>query len=145
MLKWSCPEFEYQEKNNTWFLIAIAVAVIIGLFALWQANFLFLIFIVIAALMVAVWSQKKPKTVNFMLDDRGLWIENIFYSFNKFDSFAIKPESLMFKHKERFKPYLIINFNKDDLEAIRKHLLDFFPEIEYNDSLIEAFTRLFKF
>lgn len=145
MLKWSCSEFEYQEKNNTWFLAVIAATIIIGLFALWQGNFLFLIFAIIAALMVIVWSQKKPKIINFMLDDRGLWIEDVFYSYNKFDSFAIKPGSLMFKHKERFKPYLIISFNKNDLEGIRKHLLDFFPEMEYNNSLIEVFSELFRF
>lgn len=144
-MKWSSPEFEYKEKSNTWFLTVITIAVVIGLLALWQTNFLFLVFTAVAALMIIVWSQKKPKVINFELDDEGLWIERVFYSYNKFGAFAIKRGSLLFEQKERFRPHLIVSFDKKNLDAIRKHLLDFLPEMEYHESLIDALSGFFGF
>lgn len=145
MIKWSSPEFEYYEKNKNWFLVAIIIAVIIALLALWQKNFLFLIFIIIATVMIISLGKKKPNVVDFTIDDKTLWVKDKVYNFDQFESFAIKPGSLLFKNKERFKPYLVVSFNKNDLEAIRKHLLDFLPEIEYGESLVEVLSNYLGF
>ncbi len=144
-MKWSFPEFEYKEKSNTWFLSVIIVAAVVGLLALWQTNFLFLVFTAVAVLMIIIWSQKKPKMINFELSEDGLWIEKVFYSYNKFSAFAIKPGSMLFEQKERFRPHLTVSFDRKDMDSIRKHLLDFLPEMEYHESLIDVFSGFFGF
>lgn len=150
MIKWTAPEFEYFKKTEWWHWALMVIAVILGLVALWQRNFLFLIFIVIAALVVSLLAREKPRDINFELEKRGLLINKKLYEYRTFDSFALRQAqdelgALQFKNKERWRPYLTIPITTDQQEPIRSYLLAFLPEVEYNESAIDALSRLLRF
>ncbi len=51
-INWEAPEFEYREKDVSWYWISIIAAAAIIAFSVWQRNFLFGFFIVIAEMLV---------------------------------------------------------------------------------------------
>ena len=145
MIKWTAPEFEYFKKTEWWQWALIVIAIILGLIALWQRNFLFLIFIAIAAFIIALLAKEKPRNIDFELEKRGLLINKKLYEYRTFASFALKEETLQFKNKERWRPYLTIPIPADQEELVRSYLLAFLPEVEYNESAIDALSRLLRF
>jgi hypothetical protein len=76
VFKWKAPEFEHLEKSTTWYWGSMIVAVLLMGVALWQKNFLFAVFIMLAELALFLFAGEKPKVWNFKIDDKGVTIEN---------------------------------------------------------------------
>jgi hypothetical protein len=74
MITWQAPEFEHRPKTATWYWVSIIVAILLLIFAVWQRNYVFAAFIVIAELLVLVWGSSEPPMVTFMLDEKGLTV-----------------------------------------------------------------------
>jgi hypothetical protein len=62
-INWQAPEFEYRPKSISWYWTSI-----------WDRNFLFGVFIVIAEVLLIAWGNDAPPTVNFVLTDSNLSI-----------------------------------------------------------------------
>ena len=45
---WQAPEFRYRHKDESWYWLTIMATAVLFLISLWQKNFLFAIFAVIA-------------------------------------------------------------------------------------------------
>ena len=140
-VNWEAPEFDYQHKDISWYWLAVIIGVILTAVALWQKNLLFAIFIAIAIVMIVFWGRQKPRTIKYKLDDKGLYIDEKFYSFKGFDGFYTDEEILVFKNKGRFSPYLKIQISSKDTEAIQKYLKPILSEIEYEESLTEVLVK----
>lgn len=75
VIMWAAPEAEHIERSTTWYWGSMAVAIVLIAIALWQKNFLFAVFIVIAELFVFMLAGEKPKIWDFTIDERGVTIE----------------------------------------------------------------------
>ncbi len=73
-IEWQAPEFEYREKDISWYWLSIIVAVLILSVSVWQKNFLFAAFVVMAEMLILVWAGRKPREISFSLDEKGLTI-----------------------------------------------------------------------
>ena len=62
-ITWEAPEFEYRPKSVSWYWISIIIAAAIIAFAIWERNFLFGIFIVIAEILFIAWGNETPATI----------------------------------------------------------------------------------
>ena len=62
---WKAPEFQYRSKGVSWYWMSIIIAVAIIAFAIWEHNFLFGIFIVIAEILLITWGNEAPRTIDF--------------------------------------------------------------------------------
>lgn len=146
MLKWSAPEYEYNPKDISWYWLLVIAVIIIVAISLWQKNFLFAIFMLIAVPVLFFWGRREPRLMELELDNKGLHIDKEFLPYENFEGFAIE-EELLFKKKGRLNPYLRLSLPEDDQEksAIKKHLAGFLPEIEYKGSLVDAISKLLKF
>ncbi len=152
-IKWSAPEFEYIQKGVGWYWLTIIVAIILSALALWQENVLFAVFVVIAAILVLSWGKSYPKTVDFELNENGLAIgEQKTYSYGELKGFAIRQGyvdselvEIVFQKKSRLSPYIKILASDQDMETIKDFLIQYLPEIEYEESLIEHIARILRF
>ena len=72
VIEWKAPEFEYREKDVSWYWLSIIAAVVILGAAVWQKNFLFAVFVVIAEILMLVWAGRKPREITFSLNEKGL-------------------------------------------------------------------------
>ena len=152
-IKWSAPEFEHISKGAGWYWLTIGAAIILIMLALLQQNVLFAVFIIIAAILVLSWGRSYPKMVNFELNENGLAIgEQKTYSYGELMGFIVRRGyvdselvEIVFQKKSRLSPYIKILANGQDAEAIKEFLIQYLPEIEYEESLIEHIAKILKF
>ncbi|HEY4475515.1 MAG TPA: hypothetical protein VJB92_02215 [Candidatus Paceibacterota bacterium] len=152
-IHWSAPEFHYYEKDAAWYwLVIIGAIVLVGL-ALWQKNFLFAVFIIIAAILAITWGRKEPPMVDFILSEKGLDIGGKkFYSFESLEGFAIIPvrtneelNELLLKSKNRLSGWIRIIIAAQRADAIKALFRKRLPEVEYQETLTEHISRWLKF
>jgi len=88
-LRWSVPEYHQPERNRNWYIIA-GIFVFICLFfsfftvSAWHlvwlglsANFLFVLIIIIAAMVMIINDSRVPNQVNVELGPEGVKLERI--------------------------------------------------------------------
>ena len=145
MIAWSSPEFHYHEKDEAWPVIVVLAGAAIAGIALWQHNFLFFVFTLIATALALVWGTRRPRHFEFSLEKRGVRIDGKIYPYHDFDGFAIDGEILQLSTKSLLRPRFSIMIPEERAGDIHGHLLAFLPEIEYDESFIEALGRIARF
>ena len=149
------PDFEYQPKSMGWYWATIFVALALIFLALWQNNFLFMIFVVIGEIIIILWGSRKPNEWEVKIDEKEIVIkkediEKRFNLLNDFVDFGIRDslgnfKELVLKKKTTFNPFLEVYFPKDKEEEIRKIISKILPEKEYPLSLIDAISKILRF
>ncbi|MEK7481872.1 MAG: hypothetical protein AAB607_00735 [Patescibacteria group bacterium] len=155
---WQTPEYEYQPKDISWRWLSLIAAIILFAFAVWQKNFLFAIFIVIAFLLINYLAGKFPAIWEIKIDEKGIEIKlansgegKKFYPMENIESFGVNSSAneeykeLAVKFKSKLAPYFKINFYSKDEEKIKNFLLKFAPEEEISQSAIDSFLKLIGF
>jgi len=149
-IKWTAPEFEKYEKGKKWFiflgLIALAVVIIATIFN----NFLLAIIIILATFILFNYAKKEPRKINFIIDGRGIKIDNKLYKYKELKSFWMfyeppKIKELSIRSSKALLPYIKIPLFKQNPAEIRRFLLRFLPEKEHYESIIEEWMRKIRF
>ena len=150
LLEWEAPEFTEYEKNSNWFglwliisVTAVALAVIFG-------NYLLAIFLALAAISVFLQGLKKPRIIKFTITPRGIGIGNIYIPYEDMESFWIlyepgQTKELLLKTKRVRMPNVVVPIDKENPVRIRQLLVDFVPEKEQKQSLIDIVMRIMRF
>ena len=68
-IQWHAPEFEYRAKTMSWYWLSILLAVVILALAVWQKNFLFGIFVIVAEILILVWANREPRTLRAYFEE----------------------------------------------------------------------------
>lgn len=148
---WEAPEFEHVEKSTTWYWGSMAVAIMLIAIALWQKNFLFAVFIVIAELAVFMFAGEKPRMWKFTIDARGVTIEkHKTYKFKdiiQYDIHAFSDEyhELVLQTRSKMQHYIKIFIHAEDEETIEGVLEGRVKRGEIEISFIEAIERFIGF
>lgn len=145
-IKWTAPEYAYFHKDVSWYWLTVIISVLIVAFALWQRNFLFAVFVVMAEALLLFWGRRNPKNLEFKLNDKTLAIGNqTFYPYESFAGFAVRENEIVFKSKNRLSPYMKISAEESKLGEIKKLLSRHLPEIEYEESLTDHIVKMLRF
>ncbi|MBI2024759.1 MAG: hypothetical protein HYT03_01535 [Candidatus Harrisonbacteria bacterium] len=153
-IKWSAPEFQHYEKSANWYLASLAVAALLLIFALWQRNILFAVFIVIAEILFLKMGRQLPHQMDFRLSNLGIEIGGKkSYSYDDLAGFATRRldqhedglSELILKRKRHFSTYVKVLFPTKHSDELRVFINKYLPEIEYEDSLVEHLAKLLKF
>lgn len=153
-IKWSAPEFDYYPKGNAWYWWSILITLLLLGFAVWQKNFLFAFFIVVAELLVLSWGSRKPAAVDFHLDEKGLTINGIkFYSYAELKEFGVsdmvptdeKFEEIVVYFKRRLRTGLNFLVPKEKEAEIVSALSKKMPKVEVELTLLDAAERFLRF
>ncbi len=145
MISWTSPEFHYHEKDEAWPFLVILGGLAVAGFALWQKNFLFFVFALIATGLMLVWGRRRPRHFEFALGTRGVHIDRRLYPYRDFDGFAVNDDILQLSTKSPLRPRFSVIIPEEKAGDIREHLLAFLPEIEYAESFIDALGHLARF
>jgi len=156
-VEWQAPEFESYSKDVSWYWLSLIIAIVILALAIWQKNFLFALFIVIAWALIIYLTRRPPTIWQFKIDGKGIEISlpksreaRRFYSYDEVDGFDIKSGGgkygeLILKLKAKLSPYLKVNIYSADEEKINNFLLKFLPREEYHISLADSVSKLIRF
>lgn len=150
-VSWRAAEYEYHEKDPVWYLWVVGIAIVLIFISLWQNNFFFLVFIVIAGTMVIFMGKKKPRVVEFKVDNEGIRIDkNIVYEYDDIEWFALRstPGSLneiIIKKESALNPIMRMRADSkitpEVIEILKKHV----EEKEYDESLIDSVSEMLRF
>jgi len=150
-ITWRAPEFEYHEKEVSWYWISIIVAALIIAFSVWQKNFLFGFFIVIAEILFIVWGNKVPREISFTVTDTEITIGNYKpYAMKEFETWSAGLEDdgwmdVIFYFRSRVRPPLIITMPEDKVADLRTNLKLVLKEIEHEPTLVDSIEKFLRF
>jgi len=151
-ITWSAPEFEYREKDVSWYWISIIVASLIIAFAVWERNFLFGFFIVIAEILFVAWGNETPRFLDFKMTERDIEIgeEEKSYPMSALEHFSVDHlddswSELIFPFKAKLKTPLRIIIPAEKIEEVRKHLKPILKEMDYEPHLLDSLERFIRF
>ncbi len=147
---WEAPEYQYYHKDVGWYWLSILFASVIVLISLWQKNFLFALFVVIAEFLIISWGAQYPRTVRFEINEKGVEIDDKkTYLFSEIEHFAINNEGelseLIFHFKTKISPAVKIHFHTHDVRKIRGMLKARIPEVHHDEGVIDSLAKLIRF
>lgn len=146
-IRWSAPEFLHRERGVLWYWTTIGAAVLMIAFAVWQRNFLFGLFIVLAEVLVLVSGSKSARMVQFMLTDKGLTVDDkTFYPVSEFSGFSIRPEhesdedwrEIVLYLRKRLQPSVKVHVSSQEFAEIYENIAKVLSEEEWKASLLDA-------
>ncbi len=150
-ISWHAPEYEYSPKSSAWYWTSLFLALVLIIFALWQKNFLFAVFVFIAELIVFAVADKHPKIWEFTINEKGAYIgKNKFYPYDQIEAFDIHMneighDQLVLKTKKKISPIVTINIYKEDQEKIKEFLKKYIPHEEIEISFGDVVSKLIGF
>ncbi len=150
-IAWEAPEFEYLEKDVSWYWISIIVAACIVAFAVWFRNFLFGFFIVVAEVLLIVWGNRAPRTIEFLVSDEGVAIDvHKTYGIKEFESWSTESlnddwSELFFNFRSRVRPPIKLLVPADRLADLRTNLKAILKEVEHQASLLDSIEKFLRF
>jgi hypothetical protein len=149
---WQAPEFPHRPKGVSWYWITIIVATLLIGIAVWQQNFLFLFFVLVAEILILVWGSREPELLTFALNEDGLAVGNYkFYHLKDIQQFSMDDELheewdiLMFYLPHRFQNSLRVHSPKSLHNDIQKLLRTRLKEIEPDHSAVDILEHLIGF
>ena len=151
-IQWQAPEFEYREKDLSWYWLTIIAAVLFLGFAVWQRNFLFAFFVIVAEILILVWGERNPKSTNFSVGETGIQIGTTQrYTWKDMDRFSlgehVKDGSRIVQIylKGRLRPTLVIQVPSDIEERVLTLFRRSTREVEHRESLVDSLEKLTSF
>ena len=152
---WKAPEFHYYEKGPAWYAGSVFITGILALLALWQSNFLFVVFMLIAEFLILFWAKRKPRTIAVSLSEEGLALgERDRYSFERLAGFAIVEEreggaapfrEVVMATRATFGNPVRFMVPRESMQNVKVFLGRFLPETTHEESLMEYLAHFFRF
>jgi hypothetical protein len=145
--EWEAQEYVYTEKSSDWFwavgIITVAAVVTCVIFN----NILFGIVILLGSIALTMHSTKEPPVHQYRLSERGLHIDDTYYTYTNLESYWIEedfyPVKILFKSKKFFMPYIIVPLDDDlDFNSIRQQLARHLKTEEHHESI---FHKIFEY
>lgn len=139
-ISWEAPEHHHTEKGSDWYwalgIITISGAVTTIIFG----NVLFGLVILLAGMVTALVSAKRPQLVSYTVSLRGVRIGQELHPYSSLKCFYINEEhphhfELLLQSKNVFTPLFIIPVPDDAIEEIEYMLEERLPEEHLEESL----------
>lgn len=144
--EWQSPEHHFDRRSNDWYWILGIVSLGIAVLAFFFDNFLFGVFIILAAFTVGFLSWRETKDVNVKITSKGIVFHKHLYPFRSQRSFWIDDEHnrgarILLQPQNSFLPLITIPVADEiDLNELREFLLQFLEEEYLEESFMH---RLF--
>lgn len=149
---WEAPEFEIRPKEASWYWGSIVVAVFLIAIAAWQQNILFILFLLVAELLILVWAMREPRMYTFRMDEKGLAVgERLFYPYTEIEHFSIYDAdtdewlTVTFKLVSRTRPTLRVRLPREKHSDVRQKLQSVTKEIEGEEHIFDTIEKLLGF
>ncbi len=151
-IKWDAPEYEHREKGSGWYWTSIILAALFIVFAVWQRDYLFGVFVVIAEILFILWGSRPPRVLNFALTDEELDIHGgqKVHSLREFESWSVNKmdptcANLHFYFRARTRLPLRVIVPIARIDEVRTGLRPHLREVEHEIMFLDAIERFLGF
>lgn len=138
ILEWTAPEYKERVRSVDWFWALGIIAISSAIASILYHNYLFAVFIVIAALMLGFFASRPPETLVFRITSKGLELGREKYPYEKLKSFHIldkdNGESILLVMSSRsVVPLIMVPLAEQSPEHVREALIAHLPEERHNE------------
>jgi hypothetical protein len=149
-IRWGGHEYSYSEKSVDWYWAVGIVALSGAVAAILLGNFLFGILILIGAFTLSLFAARKPNTVTFEINRRGILIDKKLFPYNTLDSFWIHEDThhatLLVRSQKAMMPLIMIPLSEPvDAEIVHLSLSRFLEEEEHDMPISHRLVEYFGF
>ncbi len=142
-IMWEALEYEHKDKTPDWFWILGLVSLTLIVSAIIYKNILFAALIVVGAFTMALYAVRKPRFINFEINDKGVVIKNTLYPYKHLHSFCPREDNrgrkIIFQSKKSIMPHFSIPVPANvNFERAKTLLLKNIPEDDHPESLSEV-------
>lgn len=145
-IQWQAPEYIQERRSPWWFIGFWAVTILLmvaAIFVIRSLSFAVLVPAMAAALMI--YSHRPPRTLNYVLSTKGIYINEKLHPLGEFKSFGVVQgesiPSIMLLPVQRFRPGLTVHFPVEAGEAIVDMLGQRIPMQEIK---LDAFDKIIR-
>lgn len=147
LLAWQALKFESTPKSMLWYIIVFVILVSLVAIGLFSDNFPLAILAILTGLILYLFEKKESQSFKFGITTEGVFAQDRIYKFSSLDNFWIfyKPngkKELSLKSKKALIPYIQIPLGNVDPSALRELLLDFIPEVEHEEIILDSLEQL---
>jgi len=150
-ISWTFPDYQKPDRSRNWYIWTGIFFFGMLAYAIFTANFLFGLIIIMVAIIIFINNNKKTEKVNFTISPDGIEIQGRHYSFKEIKKFWLlyePPEvkNLYFSFKSSIRPTLSVPLLDQNPLIIRNLLKTYLPEDleKENESTSEALARVLK-
>lgn len=148
-ISWDASEYVHHDKGFGWILGLLAVAAVLVGLAVWLQIWTFAALVIIMAIAFGIVAFRPPRTLHYVLNDKGLQIDKQQYLFSDFRAFGILNEdalyTVMLLPTKRFMPAINVFFLESDGEKIVDILGSRLPLEELHHDIVEKTMRKLRF
>lgn len=152
VFEWLIKEYEEYERTKRWYIFALLFGVLMVIFALFTANYLFALVIILFGIVLYMHEMQPPLDVYFAVTETGIIIGKNFYRFSELAGFWIiyNPtggvKNLYFRLKNVVKHRVKIPLLDYDPRPIKDFISQYLEEeTEHEEEpLSDRLARLFK-
>ena len=148
-ISWEIKRVDDHQKSDTFYFVLLGLMVLLLVFSIWQRNFLFGIFIILATGTLLFITSQRPETFSFELTEKEVIVgeEESIYEYDKFSHFDIyeyneNDYEIFFVFKEKLKPVFRARIWKGDREKIEEFLKTKLPQKKTEPSLLDIVSRI---
>lgn len=120
-LAWSALEYEEKERSADWFWALGVIVVASSLTSIIYGNYFFAVLLTLSGILLGFFAKKKPDTVSYELNEKGLKIRTRLYPYENIKSFwvQIKPKPVLFIKSERaFMPIISVPIEENSAAEV---------------------------
>jgi len=147
---WTFSEFPKYERSGSWYFGATVLVIILLIYALFSANFLFAVIIIVSSLVILMF-QRSDNKIDFKITEDGIVVGKQFYDYADVKNFYIiyQPptvKTLYFERKGTLRPRIPIQLEDQNPVKIRETLLNYLQEdLDHeNEPTSDQLSRRFK-
>lgn len=149
-VSWTASEFVEHEKNFSWYVIlaGFSMAAIAVIFLITR-DWVTVVVIAMAAALFGVTAKRKPRTLSYELDQKGVKIGDKPYPYHGFKSFSVLEEgvfsSIQLMPLKRFMPPISLYYPPESEDQIISTLANYLPHEERSHDPIDKLMRKVRF
>lgn len=149
-ISWTASEFIDHQKDKSWFLgLAGLTLLAIGVIYFMTHDITSCAVIGVVAVLFGITAARKPRTLEFAIDDQGIQIGNKLYTYASFKSFTVMEEgpfsSIQLLPMQRFMPPVSLYYPPEQEDAITASLGAFLPHENRERDPIDKLMRRIRF
>jgi hypothetical protein len=148
VFSWDITTHEEREHGNLFYFSILAVMALLLIFAIWQNNFLFGVFVILATGTILYLSTRRPPVIAFALTENELIINNeVKHPYNHlayFDvySYSTNEIELFLVFKKRMRTMLRVPIWRSDKDRIVTFLQTKIPQHPIDPSLLDILSKI---
>lgn len=132
-LSWSALEYEEKERSKDWFWALGVIVVTSSVASIIFGNYFFATLLILGGILLGFFALKKPDTVFYELNRKGLRIRNRLYPYENIKSFWVQIDltgetnlkpTLFVKTNRAFMPILDIPIEEESAQDIHSIMLN---------------------